>query len=58
MHDSASSTSGAQILSAVHHLKQLYEPLLDLDPAAFEQIIQLSSITSTPSLHFLLAQTN
>mmetsp|Transcript_25603 Transcript_25603/g.63295 ORF Transcript_25603/g.63295 Transcript_25603/m.63295 type:complete len:245 (+) Transcript_25603:514-1248(+) len=59
MHDSASSTSGAQILSAVHHLKQLYESLLDLNPAAFdEKIIQLSLITSTPSLHFLLAQTN
>ncbi|KAJ1627280.1 hypothetical protein T492DRAFT_876945 [Pavlovales sp. CCMP2436] len=50
MHDSASSTSGAQILSAVHHLKQLYEPHLDLDPAAFEQIIQLSLITPISSL--------
>mmetsp|Transcript_41001 Transcript_41001/g.101183 ORF Transcript_41001/g.101183 Transcript_41001/m.101183 type:complete len:162 (-) Transcript_41001:433-918(-) len=55
-HDCKTFDTGAQILTSVQCLKQVYMPIMQMGPSQFDQLMQLNATHSTPALSFLLAQ--
>ncbi|KAJ1617654.1 hypothetical protein T492DRAFT_893331 [Pavlovales sp. CCMP2436] len=54
-HDCKTFDTGAQILTSVQCLKQVYMPIMQMGPSQFDQLMQLNATHSTPALSFLLA---
>mmetsp|Transcript_3516 Transcript_3516/g.8732 ORF Transcript_3516/g.8732 Transcript_3516/m.8732 type:complete len:127 (+) Transcript_3516:700-1080(+) len=56
-HDCKTFDTGAQILTSVQRLKQVfYTPIMQMDPSQFDQLMQLNPVHSTSALSFLVAQ--